>query len=139
MHNPRKREPGQRALAWQTSLGKTWRSLGRRDKATASPGREVKASRVAGCPEPGGTSPCRSGTSSCHTRGKRPAWRAGRSSGSPAEGSASPAWCDTSGNRPAYPTPLLGNLEPAVLMAKHTHFQGYVKRKIRRMGREYEH
>jgi len=53
MPHPRKREPGQRALAWQTSLGKTWMSLRRRDEAAASPGREVKASRIAGCPEPG--------------------------------------------------------------------------------------
>src|SRR3970040_3045015 len=42
MPHPRKREPGKRALAWQTSLGKTWMSLRRRDEAAASPGREVK-------------------------------------------------------------------------------------------------
>src|SRR3990172_11065083 len=87
----------------------------------------------------GGTIPCRSGTSSCHTRGTRPAWRAGRSSGSPVEGSASPAWCDTSGNTPAYPTPLLGNLEPAVLLPKHTHFEGVVKGMTPRIWREYEY
>ena len=47
MPHPRKREPGQRALAWQTSLGKTWMSLRRRDEAITSPGREVK--RFADC------------------------------------------------------------------------------------------
>src|SRR3972149_253982 len=103
------------------------------------PGGRGSALRIAGCPEPGGTIPCRSGTSSCRTRDKRPVWPAGRSSRSPAEGSASPAWCDTSGNRPAYPTPLLGNLEPAVLLPKHTHFEGVVKGVTPRMGREYEY
>src|SRR3972149_2094666 len=114
-------------------------ALRRGGKATASPGREVKASRIAGCPEPGETIPCRSGTSWCHTPGKRPAWPVGRSSGSPVVGSASPAWCDTLDNRPAYPTPLLGNLEPAVLMVKHTDFQGGVKGMTPRMRLEYEH
>src|SRR3972149_12015591 len=75
----------------------------------------------------------------CRTRGRRPVVPAGRSSRSPAEGSASPAWCDTSGNRPAYPPPLLGNLEPAVLLPKHTHFQGVVKGMTARMRREYEY
>src|SRR3989304_3267963 len=55
---PAKREPGQRALAWQTSLGKTWMSLRRGGKATAPPRRGGKGSRVGGGAGGGGRGGC---------------------------------------------------------------------------------
>src|SRR3972149_3423146 len=75
----------------------------------------------------------------CRTRGRRPVVPAGRSSRSPAEGSASPAWGDPSGNRPAYPPPLLGNVGPAVLLPQQPHLEGVVKGMTPRIWREYEY